>query len=152
MAKKKAKAGRKAGAVLRDTWAATLEALSSAEKEMEKQVRGLLKRNKISSKEAQILLKDVQVRFEKQRKRAMKELDARLKTLQARVKKERKVVARLVEDAVQGTLAALNIPSRQEVSELTRKVDELSRKIDAFKRRPAAPRSRVAAVSAMPAV
>jgi hypothetical protein len=31
---------------------------------------------------------------------------------------------------VRGALAALNIPSRHEINELTRKVDELSRKID----------------------
>ena len=35
----------------------------------------------------------------------------------------------------QPTLAALNIPSRREVSELTRKVDELSKKIDTLRKR-----------------
>jgi polyhydroxyalkanoate synthesis regulator phasin len=35
---------------------------------------------------------------------------------------------------VQAALSAVNIPSRHEVHELTRKVDELSRKIDRFKR------------------
>jgi len=37
---------------------------------------------------------------------------------------------------VQGALAALNIPSRREVHELTRRVEELSRKIDGFRRAP----------------
>ena len=40
----------------------------------------------------------------------------------------------MVDDAVQGALATFNIPSRQEVPELTRKVNELSRKIDSLKR------------------
>lgn len=132
------KAGRNTGEVLRDTWHATLEALTSAEKEMEKQVRLLLKKNKISAKEAQAMLKDLSAQVQTQRKRALKELEARLKSLQARVKKERKAVGRVVDEAVKGALASLNIPSRQEVAELTRKVEELSRKIDSFKRRAAA--------------
>jgi hypothetical protein len=59
---------------------------------------------------------------------------ASLRVLQARVLRERETVARAAEDAVQRALAALNIPSRQEVQELSRKVDELSRRIEAFRR------------------
>jgi glutathione S-transferase len=36
--------------------------------------------------------------------------------------------------AVQGTLAALNIPSRQEIHDLTRRVEELTRKIEGLRR------------------
>jgi hypothetical protein len=36
---------------------------------------------------------------------------------------------------VRNALAAVNIPSREEVVTLSRKVDELSRKIDGMKRR-----------------
>ena len=39
-----------------------------------------------------------------------------------------------MDEALQSALASFNIPTRQEVHELTRKVDELSRKIDRFKR------------------
>jgi polyhydroxyalkanoate synthesis regulator phasin len=39
-----------------------------------------------------------------------------------------------VDGAVRRTLAALNIPSRHEVHELTRRVEELSRRIDRFRR------------------
>ena len=49
-------------------------------------------------------------------------------------KKERKDLGQVVDETVRGTLVALNIPSRREVSELTRKVDELSRKIDSYRR------------------
>jgi len=134
------KAGRKPADVLRQTWSATLEALGSAERKVEKQIRVLLKNNTISGKEAQALLKGFASRLQSERKRAMKQLEARLKTLQTRVSKERKVVGRRIGEGVQRTLAALNIPSRREVSELTRKVDELSRKIDTFKRRVGTPR------------
>jgi polyhydroxyalkanoate synthesis regulator phasin len=43
-------------------------------------------------------------------------------------------VTGVVENAVQATLARLNIPSRGEIQALTRKVDELSRKIDRLRR------------------
>jgi polyhydroxyalkanoate synthesis regulator phasin len=150
MAKRRKSAGRKApyparvarraphtktaGARLKDTWYATLGALTSAEENLEKQVRRLLKRNKITTKDASAMLKDVGALIGRERRKALKDLDGRMKALQARVRKERKTVSRTVNDAVQAALSAVNIPSRHEVHELTRKVDELSRKIDRFKR------------------
>jgi polyhydroxyalkanoate synthesis regulator phasin len=83
----------------------------------------LLKKNKISAREAASALKALRVRVERERK------------------KERKVVGRRVDEAVQGALAAFNIPSRREVAELTRKIEELSKKIDSLKRRPASRRA-----------
>ena len=80
-------------------------------------------------------VKQFQTRIDKQRKKGIKQLEARMKTLQARVKKERHHVAKLAAEGVQSALAALNIPSRREVSELTRKVDELSKKIDRLRRK-----------------
>jgi polyhydroxyalkanoate synthesis regulator phasin len=119
---------------LRDTWYATLGALTSAEENLEKQIRRLLKRNKVTTTDASAMLKDIGALIGRERRKALKDLDARVKALSARVRKERKVVSRTVNDAVQTALAAVNIPSRHEVHELTRKVDELSRKIDRFKR------------------
>lgn len=127
-------APRKAGDVLRNTWASTLGALTSAQTEMEKQIRLLLKKNKITAKDAAGMLKELSARIAAERKRALKELESRMKTVQTRLKKERKAVGRIVDDAVQGALATFNIPSRQEIGELTRKVDELSKKIDSFGR------------------
>lgn len=128
------KGPRSTGDRLRDTWYATLSALTSAEENLEQQVRLLLKRNKISTKDASGMIDDVRSLIGRERKRALKELEARIGTLQGRVRKERKALSRLVSDTVQGTLSRFNIPSRQEVAELTRKVDQLSRKIDAFPR------------------
>ena len=72
-------------------------------------------------------------RLERERQKAMKQVEGRLAVLQTRAKKERRAVSRMVDEAVQRALAALNIPSRQEVQELTRRVEELSRKIDGFR-------------------
>ena len=119
---------------LKDTWYATLSALTSAEENVEKQVRGLLKRNKIGTKDASAMLKDLRTLIDRERKKGLRDLESRLSSLQGRLRKERKVLARMVNEAVEGTLATFNIPSRHEVAELTRKVDQLSRKIGAFKR------------------
>jgi polyhydroxyalkanoate synthesis regulator phasin len=119
---------------LRDTWYATLGALTSAEENLEKQIRRLLKRNRINTSDASAMLKDLGALVGRERRKALHELDARLKAVQTRLRKERKQVSRSVQEAVQATLAAVNIPSRHEVQELTRKVDELTRKIDRFKR------------------
>lgn len=126
-----------AGEALRDTWHSTLIALTTAEQEVAKQVRQLLKRNRIQSRDASGVLRELGSRAEVERRRAMKELEGRLSTLQSRMKKERKVVGQAVGEAVTGALARLNIPSRQEVTELTRKVDQLGSKIDDFRKRAA---------------
>jgi len=128
------------GEALRDRWHSTLVALTTAEQEVEKQIRQLLKRNRIQAKDAAGVLRELGSRAEVERRKAMKELEARLGTLQSRMRKERKVVGRAVGEAVTGALATLNIPSRREVTELTRKVEQLGAKIDAYRARRAARR------------
>jgi hypothetical protein len=123
------------GEVLRDTWHSTLVALTTAEQEVEKQIGQLLKRNRIQARDAAGILRELGSRADVERRKAMKELEARLGTLQTRMKNERKVVGRAVGEAVTGALASLNIPSRREVTELTRKVDQLGAKIDTFRKR-----------------
>jgi polyhydroxyalkanoate synthesis regulator phasin len=125
------------GEVLRDTWHSTLTALTAAEQVVEKQVRELLKKNRISSKDASRLLRELGSRAEVERRKAVKELEATLGTLQSRMKKERKVVGKAVGEAVTGALSSLNIPSRREVMELTKKVDQLGAKIDSYRKRAA---------------
>ena len=125
---------RKAGArsaadVLRETWEATLKSLSAAEAELQKQVRSLLNGKGIGAEAAESLRGWGQ-RLDKERRKLARDIESRMSSLQARVQKERQSAARVVDDTVRGALAALNIPSRQEINELTRKVDELSRKID----------------------
>lgn len=120
---------------IKRTWNDTVEALSTAEARVEKEIRGLLKRNRISTRDAATAVKDVRALIGRERKKGMKELEARFASLSARVRKEGKSASRKVDDAVLAALATFNIPSRTEVHELTRKVNELSKKIDSFKRR-----------------
>lgn len=124
-----------ASQLIRDSWSAAQRAVVSAQQGMEKQLRELLKRNKIGSRDAAVALKDLRVRAEKERRKALSLLDKQLKSLQTRLKKERRALGRVVQDAVQSTLAAFNIPSRREIGELTRKVDALSQKLDTRRRR-----------------
>ncbi|MCM2256281.1 MAG: phasin family protein [Vicinamibacteria bacterium] len=120
---------------LQNAWAQTLGALHNAQVEAEKQIHLLLKKNKLDAKDAAGVLDHLRARLDKERKGALKQLEAQAGKLQHRLDKERKAVSKLVDDAVRNALAAVNIPSREEVVTLSRKVDELSRKIDGMKRR-----------------
>ena len=122
---------------LREAWHVTLKALSSAEREVDTQVRGLLKRNKLNPKDAQKLLDSFGKRLEKERVKTLKEMQSGVKKLQGQVQKEQKSLNRAIDDAVEQALAALNIPSRREVTTLSRRVQQLSKKIDALQKKPA---------------
>jgi poly(hydroxyalkanoate) granule-associated protein len=119
---------------LRDVWKAAVEAFNAAEGEATKQVRSLVKSGRLTANEAADNLAGFSARLQKERKKAMKQFEGRVASLQSRLDKERKVLGKTVDEAVRSALAAFNIPSRREVSELTRKVDELSSKIDGFRR------------------
>ena len=123
--------------VLRERWQAALRALATAEAELEKQWKTLVKKSGLSGKDAKGTLNELRVRLEKERQRALKGIEAGVAGLQARVKEEGAVLSRKADEAMKSALVAFNIPSRQEVGELTKKVNELSRKIDAFRASPA---------------
>jgi hypothetical protein len=125
---------RQAKSRLEKTWKDTRAALSSAEATVEKQVKALVKSSGVDTRQAADTLKGWSHRIERERKKALKQVEGRLAVLQTRAKKERRALTRTVDEAVQRTLAALNIPSRQEVQELTRRVEQLSRRIDGFRR------------------
>ncbi len=120
---------------LQNAWAQTLAAIHNAQAEAEKQIHLLLKKNKLDAKDAAGVVAHLRTRLDKERKAALKQLESQAGKLQHRLDKERKAVSKLVDDAVRNALAAVNIPSREEVVTLSRKVDELSRKIDGMKRR-----------------
>jgi hypothetical protein len=119
---------------LERTWKDTQAALSSAEATVEKRVKALVKRSGVDTRQARETLVAWRHRLDRERKKALKQVEGRLAVLQTRAKKERRAITRMVDDAVQRTLAALNIPSRQEIHELTRRVEDLSHKIDRFRR------------------
>jgi polyhydroxyalkanoate synthesis regulator phasin len=131
---------------IRQTWGATVEALTSAEAQAERRLRRLVARNRVTPAEARAILDSFRTRVQKGRRRAARQLGARLSALQVRLRHDGKNLGRMVDQAVRGTLAALDIPTRHEVSQLTRKVDELSRKLDGFRRQ--APRARRTAAPA----
>jgi len=134
--RRKVKSKAPASGTWREAWHVTLKALSSAEREVDSQVRSLLARNKLSRKDAQKLLDSFGKRVEKERKRTLKEMQSGIKKLQTQVQKEQKSFNRAVDDAVEQALAALNIPSRREVATLSRRVQQLSKKIDGLKPKP----------------
>lgn len=134
---RRARAGapaRRAKSRLEKTWNETRSALSSAEGTVEKRVKALVKRSGVDTRQAAQTLKTWRARIDKERRKALKQVEGRLTVLQARAKKEQRALGRTVDDAVRRTLAALNIPSRHEVQELTRRVEQLSRRIDGFRR------------------
>jgi polyhydroxyalkanoate synthesis regulator phasin len=126
---------RRAKAGLERTWKDTRAALSSAEAKVEKRVQDLVKRSGVDTRQAGKALVAWRHRLDRQGRKAIKQVEGRLAVLQTRARKERRVLGRAVDDAVRRTLAALNIPSRQEIHDLTRRVEELSQRIDRFRRR-----------------
>lgn len=120
---------------LKSNLAGAVHHLRSVEASVEKRVRNLVRKNAVSPKDARKALASLSQGAAKERRAALKRIDAGLKGLQNRARKEGKAAARVAEDTVRRTLAALNIPSRREIVELTRKVDDLSRRIASTKTR-----------------
>jgi len=133
-ARRRARAVSKAGNGLAITWEGTREALGQAEAALQRQLRMLMKRGTARTQEAAEALSAWRGRLQRERRKAVKQMEERFALLQVRARKERRAMGRYADEAVQGALAALNIPSRREVHELTRRVEELSRKIDGFRR------------------
>jgi hypothetical protein len=116
------------------TWKEALRALGAAESQAEKEIRAFVKRSGIDTRQATAIWKQWNARLDRESRKAARRLETGLADLQVRVRKERRALARMVDDAVRGAFAALNVPSHQEVRELTRKVNQLSRKIDGLRR------------------
>jgi len=126
--------GGRATSQIESTWKQALRTLEGAEKQAEKEIRSFIKRSKLDTRQASALWKRWNARLDRESRKAARHLEVGLADLQTRARRESRAFGRMVDDAVQGTLAALNIPSREEVQQLTRKVNQLSRKIDGFRR------------------
>ncbi len=74
-------------------------------------------------------------RLDREGRKARKRVEVRLAELSKRAHQERNAVARVADDAVARALAALNIPTRREVQELSRRVGRLSSRIDTIRAR-----------------
>jgi len=125
---------RKSKSGIEKTWKDTRAALSTAEATVEKRVKALVKRSGVDTRHAREALTTWRHRFDRERKKALKQVEGQLAVLQTRARKERRVIARMVDDTVRRALAALNIPSRQEIQELGRRVEGLSHRIERFRR------------------
>lgn len=119
---------------VKEGWKQVVAAVTRTQANVEAGVKDLLRRNRISTKDAATLMADLRALLAREQKKAGRELRAGLRTLQTRVDKERRGATRSLDDAVRSALAALNIPSRSEVAALTRKVDELSKAMARRKR------------------
>jgi hypothetical protein len=119
---------------LEKTWKDTRAALRSAETRVEHRVKALARRGGVDTRRAAQALSAWRHRIERERRKAFRQIEGRLAEVKSRARKERRALGRTAEEAVRRTLAALNIPSRHEVQELTRRVEELSRRIDRFRR------------------
>jgi ubiquinone biosynthesis protein UbiJ len=129
------KAGRARAKARRPApWVGAVKAVSTAQANLAREVKKLLQRNRISTKDAASALRDVRALAQREQRKAVKELRARATELQARIHKERRVAARAIDHGVRSALAALNIPSRAEVTALTHKVDELSKRMQRARR------------------
>jgi polyhydroxyalkanoate synthesis regulator phasin len=113
-ARRAARNARTTGGMMRETWGAAVSAVTAAEEEMARQLGQLLRRNKITPRDA----------------------GAAVASLRTRLERERRNLGRTLDAAAHGALASINVPSRQEVAELTRKVDELSRRIEGLRTSP----------------
>ena len=119
---------------IKESWKRVVAAVATTQANVEAGVKDLLRRNRISTKDAATLMADLRALLARERKKAGRELRTGLHVLQTRVEKERRGATRSLDDAVRSALAALNIPSRSEVAALTRKVDELSKAMARRKR------------------
>jgi hypothetical protein len=113
-AREAARKARTTGEMMRETWSAAVKALGAAEEETARQLALLLRRNRITAADA----------------------GAAISGLRSRLDRERKSLGRTFDRAVHGALASINVPSRQEIAQLTRKVDELSSRIEGMRPRP----------------
>ena len=91
--------------VVRDAWQVGIGALAVAEEEIRLLVDNFTSKGGVSSDESKTLLKDIL----------------------ARIKKNKEIVEKKIEEAVDIGLKKLNIPTKEDVAELTEKVDALGK-------------------------
>jgi Poly(hydroxyalcanoate) granule associated protein (phasin) len=119
---------------LESTWNDTRDALRSAEATVGKRVAALVQRSGLEPREVMRQAEAWRARLDREGKKARKRVEARLVQLKQRARRDRHTLTRSVDEAVARGLAALNIPSRREVQQLSRRVEQLSTRIHAKRR------------------
>jgi len=119
---------------LETTWRDARKALRSAEGVVGRRVAAFARSRGIDTKELAHRAELWRSRIDREGKKARKRALAGLAELQQRAARERTSVAHAADAAVARALAALNIPSRREVQELSRRVERLATRVDALRR------------------
>jgi poly(hydroxyalkanoate) granule-associated protein len=119
---------------LQEAWKTAGGALHTAQTEAERQLAKALKKNRFHAREVRDGVDAFRKRFERERRRLAREFDRQVESIGDRVQQERQNLVDAIDEGVRNGLAALNIPSRKEVAELTRKVERLSHRIDSLRR------------------
>ncbi len=135
MAARKKIARKKAGRTARPSrleksWNETRRALRSAEETVGRRVAALVERSGLEPREVMRQAELWRKRLDREGQKAKKQVKARLGELRQRAKRNRQTLSRSVDDAVARALAALNIPTRQEVQALQRRVEELKARVE----------------------
>ena len=109
-------------------------ALLGTDGAIRKQVAAFARRNGIDTKQLARSADRWRSRFDREGRKARKSLEIRLGQLQQRAQRDRRTLARVADDAVSRTLAALNIPTRRELQQLSRRVEQLTNRVGARRR------------------
>jgi hypothetical protein len=137
MARKKSRtpARTRAATPFETTWKDARRAIRSAEGVLGKRLAAFARRGGLETKELAHRAELWRSRLDREGRKARKRVEIRLAELSKRAQQERKTVARVADDAVARALGALNIPTRREVQELSRRVGRLSSRIDSIRAR-----------------
>ena len=119
---------------LETSWRDARKALRSAEGVVGRRVAAFARSRGIDTKELAHRAELWRSRIDREGKKARKRALAGLAELQQRAVRERTSLAHSADGAVARALAALNIPTRREVQELSRRVERLATRVDAFRR------------------
>lgn len=119
---------------LERTWDETRRALRTAEASVGRKVAELVEQSGLDARDVLKQAEAWRSRLGREGRSARKRAMARLAELQKRARRDGRQIRSGVDDAVARALAALNIPSRREVQELSRRVEQLSARIDRMRR------------------
>jgi polyhydroxyalkanoate synthesis regulator phasin len=115
-------------------WKDARRAFRTAEGAVGRRVAELARRSGIDTKRLARQADEWRSRLDREGRKARKRVRARLAELQKRAQQERRTLARAADGAVARALAALNIPTRRELQELSRRVEQLSSRVAGLRR------------------
>ena len=119
---------------LKSAWKETRRALKSAEATVGRRVAALVRRSGLKPRDVMRQAEAWRVRLDKESKRARQRVAAGLVELKQRTHRDRRMLAHAVDQAVARALAALNIPSRHELQQLSRRVEQLTARVGGVRR------------------